>query len=185
MYDHDIDPPILAKVATRLSVMPRKNENAWRRQTISEEDILNARMVSDPLTQYMLCSPGEGAPRSSSAAASICRAYPMRGPSTCAPPLLRTRQPQSFDVYSPALGIELSPSPSVAAAQAAFRTGRRWSTRDRYRASTGHGVRRGTHTPRGCGLCADGEQTELYRRGATEIGGDLPVNTDGGLYRER
>jgi acetyl-CoA acetyltransferase len=31
-----------------------------------------------------------------------------------------------------------------------------------------------------CGLCADGEQEALIQSGATEIGGRLPVNTDGG-----
>lgn len=31
------------------------------------------------------------------------------------------------------------------------------------------------------GLCKDGEQERLIAEGATEIGGRLPVNTDGGL----
>jgi len=31
------------------------------------------------------------------------------------------------------------------------------------------------------GLCADGEQEKLLADGATEIGGTMPVNTDGGL----
>ena len=31
------------------------------------------------------------------------------------------------------------------------------------------------------GFCADGEQEKLIADGATEIGGPLPVNTDGGL----
>jgi acetyl-CoA acetyltransferase len=31
------------------------------------------------------------------------------------------------------------------------------------------------------GLCADGDQEKLISDGATEIGGELPINTDGGL----
>ena len=31
------------------------------------------------------------------------------------------------------------------------------------------------------GFCADGEQEKLIADGATEIGGPLPINTDGGL----
>ncbi len=31
------------------------------------------------------------------------------------------------------------------------------------------------------GLCADGEQERMLAAGETEIGGRLPVNTDGGL----
>jgi acetyl-CoA acetyltransferase len=30
------------------------------------------------------------------------------------------------------------------------------------------------------GLCKHGEQVDLIRSGATEIGGSLPINTDGG-----
>ena len=32
-----------------------------------------------------------------------------------------------------------------------------------------------------CGFCADGDQEKLLADGATEIGGALPINTDGGL----
>ena len=31
------------------------------------------------------------------------------------------------------------------------------------------------------GLCRDGEQEAMIQSGATEIGGRLPINTDGGL----
>jgi acetyl-CoA acetyltransferase len=31
------------------------------------------------------------------------------------------------------------------------------------------------------GFCADGDQEKLLAEGATEIGGRLPINTDGGL----
>jgi acetyl-CoA acetyltransferase len=32
-----------------------------------------------------------------------------------------------------------------------------------------------------CGFCTDGEQEKLLADGATEIGGSMPINTDGGL----
>ena len=32
-----------------------------------------------------------------------------------------------------------------------------------------------------CGFCKDGEQEAWVREGATELGGRLPINTDGGL----
>ncbi|PRC62000.1 acetyl-CoA acetyltransferase, partial [Mycobacterium sp. ITM-2017-0098] len=31
------------------------------------------------------------------------------------------------------------------------------------------------------GFCADGDQEKLIADGATEIGGTMPINTDGGL----
>src|SRR5260221_640311 len=79
------------------------NPNAWRRDPLSVEQILDARMVSDPLTQYMLCSPGEGA-----AALVLCRGDRL-SQVDCPPPVflrsaaLRTRSAGSFDVYSPSL----------------------------------------------------------------------------------
>ena len=46
-----------------------RNPNAFRRSPLSVEEIAESRMVNDPLTQYMFCSPDEGA-----AAIVLCRA---------------------------------------------------------------------------------------------------------------
>ena len=45
------------------------NPNAFRRKPMSEEEILESPMLNYPLTQYMFCSPDEGA-----AAVVLCRA---------------------------------------------------------------------------------------------------------------
>jgi acetyl-CoA C-acetyltransferase len=180
MHDHGIEAPTLAKVANKAFRNGANNENAWRRRPLSEDEILNARMVSDPLTQYMLCSPGEGG-----AALVLCRSgylarLPRARPIYLRSAVLRTRQPQSFDVYSPALGMELSLSPSVAAARAAFEQAgvapREVDVAQVQDTESGAEI---IHLAE-CGLCGHGEQSGLYRRGATEIDGDLPVNTDGG-----
>jgi len=60
MHDHQVPVQTLALVANKAFRNGARNENAWRRSELSVDDILGARMVSDPLTQYMLCSPGEG-----------------------------------------------------------------------------------------------------------------------------
>jgi acetyl-CoA C-acetyltransferase len=180
MHDHGIEAPTLAKVANKAFRNGANNENAWRRRPLSEDEILNARMVSDPLTQYMLCSPGEGG-----AALVLCRSeyltrLPRARPIYLRSAVLRTRQPQSFDVYSPALGMGLSPSPSVAAARAAFeQAGVAPSEVDVAQVQDTESGAEIIHLAE-CGLCGHGEQSGLYRRGATEIDGDLPVNTDGG-----
>jgi acetyl-CoA acetyltransferase len=180
MHDHGIEAPTLAKVASKAFRNGANNENAWRRRPLTEDEILNARMVSDPLTQYMLCSPGEGG-----AALVLCRSeyltrLPRARPIYLRSAVLRTRQPQSFDVYSPALGMELSPSPSVAAARAAFeQAGVAPSDVDVAQVQDTESGAEIIHLAE-CGLCGHGEQSGLYRRGATEIDGDLPVNTDGG-----
>jgi acetyl-CoA acetyltransferase len=180
MHDHGIEPHTLAKVASKAFRNAAKNENAWRRKPLSEDEILNARMVSDPLTQYMLCSPGEGG-----AALVLCRSdyltrLPRARPVYLRSAVLRTRQPHSFDVYSPALGMQLSPSPSVAAALAAFeQAGVAPSEIDVAQVQDTESGAEVIHLAE-CGLCGHGEQPGLYGRGATEIDGDLPVNTDGG-----
>jgi hypothetical protein len=38
------------------------NPNAWRRKPMTEEHVLASATIGHPLTQYMFCSPGEGAP---------------------------------------------------------------------------------------------------------------------------
>ncbi|HEY2651950.1 MAG TPA: thiolase family protein, partial [Solirubrobacteraceae bacterium] len=61
MTEHGITSSTLAKVAAKAFANGARNENAWRRSPLTEEEILSSRMVNHPLTQYMFCSPGEGA----------------------------------------------------------------------------------------------------------------------------
>jgi acetyl-CoA acetyltransferase len=136
-------------------------------------------MVNPPLTQFMFCSPGEGA-----AALVLTRGARLRGSSR--PPVFlrsvafRTRQFGSFEVFSPSVPIESGPSPTAQAAAAAFEA-----------AGIGPGdvdLAQVQDTESGAEvmhlaetrLCQHGEQEKLIASGATEIGGRLPVNTDGG-----
>ena len=61
MSEHGISSSTLAKVAAKAFRNGSLNPNAWRRKPLSEEEILSSRMVNHPLTQFMFCSPGEGA----------------------------------------------------------------------------------------------------------------------------
>src|SRR5258705_70429 len=93
-----------------------------------------------------------------------------RSPGPAPPPPDTTRAP----------AMELSPSPSVAAARAAFeQAGVAPSEIDVAQVQDTESGAEIIHLAE-CGLCEHGEQSGLYRRGATEIDGDLPVNTDGG-----
>lgn len=180
MYDHDIPIATLAQVAEKAFANGSITPHAWRRNPLSAEEILGSPTLAHPLTQYMLCSPGEGA-----AALVVCsREYLKRLPD--ARPVwlrsasFRTRRAGSFEVFSPALGLEIADSPTVDAARRAFE--------DAGVGPEDVGVVQVQDTESGaelihlaeCGLCGHGDQTELYARGATGIGGELPVNTDGG-----
>ena len=52
---------IAAKVAAKNFRNGAMNPNAFRRKPISEEEILGSAVLNYPLTQYMFCSPDEGA----------------------------------------------------------------------------------------------------------------------------
>ena len=69
MHDHGISHSTLAKVAAKNYRNGALNPNAFRRKPLSEEEILGSPMLNYPLTQYMFCSPDEGA-----AAVVLCQA---------------------------------------------------------------------------------------------------------------
>ena len=136
-------------------------------------------MVSHPLTQFMFCSPGEGA-----AALVLARGARLRGSSR--PPVLlrsvalRTRSFGSFEVFSPSIAIESAPSPTAVAAAAAFEAaGIGPADVDLAQVQDTESGAEVMHLAE-TGLCQHGEQEKLIASGATEIGGRLPVNTDGG-----
>lgn len=136
-------------------------------------------MVSDPLRQYMFCSPGDGA-----AALVLCSARRARElsphPVFVAGNVVRTRRPGSFEVLSPSLSIHTGVSPTVDAAAAVFEAaGIAPSEVDLAQLQDTDSGAELIHLAE-TGLCAHGEQTELIERGETELTGRLPINTDGG-----
>jgi acetyl-CoA C-acetyltransferase len=180
LHDHDIPALTLGQVAEKAFRNGSLTPHAWRRQPLSIDEILGARMLAHPLTQYMLCSPGEGA-----AALVLCRReylerLPDARPVWLRAASLRTRRAGSFEVFSPSLPLELAPSPSVDAARAAFEAaGVGPEDVDVAQVQDTESGAELIHLAE-CGLCEHGEQAELYATGATAIGGGLPVNTDGG-----
>jgi acetyl-CoA acetyltransferase len=179
MHEHGITPSTLAKVAAKAFRNGSRNPMAWRREPLSEEQILAAPMISHPLTQFMFCSPGEGA-----VALVLCRADQARR-YTDRPVYLRSaslcsRRFGSFEVFSPWLAIERADSPSVEAARLAFeQAGVEPAAVDVAQVQDTESGAEIIHMAE-TGLCKHGEQEAKIAAGATEIGGPLPVNTDGG-----
>ncbi|MCW2498442.1 MAG: Propanoyl-CoA C-acyltransferase [Frankiales bacterium] len=179
LHDHDLDPAILSTIAAKSFRNGALNPNAWRRTAISEQDIASSTMVSHPLTQYMYCSPGEGAValvlcRADKARAYTDRAVVLKGVS------FRSRRFGSFEVFSPWLSPERGDSPTVEASQAVFElAGVSPQDVDVAQVQDTEAGAELMHMAE-TGLCKHGEQEGLIRSGATEIGGSLPINTDGG-----
>ncbi len=180
MFDHGISADTLARVAAKNYRNGVINPNAFRRKAIPEEEIHASPMLNYPLRHYMFCSPNEGA-----AAAVLCRAdkahlYTSK-PIFLKASELRTRSYGAYEVHSSWSAVDGKEAPTVYAAQAAFET-----------AGIGPGdvdIAQLQDTDSGAeiihmaenGLCEHGEQESMLAEGATEIGGRLPVNTDGGL----
>lgn len=179
LHDHDIDPGVLATIAEKSFHNGSLNPNAWRREPMTAEAIAAGAMISHPLTQYMYCSPGEGA-----VALVLCRSEHAHrytaNPVQLAGVQLRSRRYGSFEVYSPWLATERANSPTVEAAAAAFRqAGIEPSDVDVAQLQDTEAGAELMHMAE-TGLCDHGEQDKLIAAGSTQIGGDLPVNTDGG-----
>jgi acetyl-CoA acetyltransferase len=180
MHDHGITPQTLARVAAKNFRNGAKNPNAWRQKPFSEEEILASRMLNHPLTQYMFCSPDEGA-----AAVVLCRADRAHEytdtPVFLKGAALRSRRFGTFEVFSPWLAAEQTPAPTTDAAAAVFeQAGIGPSDVDVAQVQDSEAGAEIIHMAE-TGLCEHGQQEELIARGATEIDGALPINTDGGL----
>lgn len=179
LHEHGLSRDILATVAAKAFRNGSLNPNAWRRKPLSEEEIQAAPMLSDPLTQYMFCNPGEGA-----VALILCRADQAHrytsDPVRLRAVSFRTRKFGSFEVFSPWLSPERVAGPTVEAARAAFESAgigpEDIDVAQLQDTESGAEVMHMAET----GFCKDGEQEALLRSGATEIGGRIPVNTDGG-----
>jgi len=179
LYEQGLDPSILQTIAAKAFRNGALNPNAWRRKALSEQEIADSAMVSHPLTQYMFCSPGEGAVALVLCSAAKARSFTDR-PVFLNAISMRSRRFGSFEVFSPWLSPERADSPTVDAAAAAFDLAGIGSqdidVAQIQDTEAGAELMHMAET----GLCKHGEQEALIRSGATEIGGTLPINTDGG-----
>ncbi|CAM3095339.1 acetyl-CoA acetyltransferase [Mycobacterium intermedium] len=179
LHEHGVPQRLLAAVASKAFRNGSINPNAWRRKPLSVADVEASAMLSDPLRQYMLCSPGDGA-----AALVLCSSEPAQrlraDPVYVAGAAVRTRRPGSFEVLSPSLSVRRGDSPTVDAARAAMEAaGIGPSDVDVAQLQDTDAGAELIHLAE-TGLCEHGEQTALIDAGDTEIGGRLPINTDGG-----
>ena len=176
---HGITDAALAKIAAKAFKNGALNEKAWRRQELSEEEVAGSRMISDPLTQYMFCSPGEGAAALVLAKGERARSMPV-DPVYLRSVAFRTRKFGSFEVFSPSIPVEEGTPPTTEAARAAFEEAgigpEDIDVAQLQDTESGAEIMHMAET----GLCEHGEQEQLLAEGATEIDGRLPINTDGG-----
>ena len=178
-HEHGIGEDALVRSAQRSFRNGALNPQAWRRRELSYEEIADSTPVNLPLRKYMFCNPAEGGAALVLCSASTARKYTSK-PIIIKAAVVRTRHHGSFEVFAPALAAQQAPAPTVTASQAAFE-----------QAGVGPkdiGVIQLQDTDSGSeiihmaenGFCEHGEQAHLLRSGDTDIGGRLPINTDGG-----
>ncbi|WP_067682674.1 thiolase family protein [Nocardia miyunensis] len=177
---HGISAMTLARVAEKAYRNGGLNPNAWRTEPMSAAEIAAAPMVNDPLTRFMFCSPGTGGAAAIVASESVTRRLGARGVRLRAISH-RTRRFGSFEVFSPAVQGSGEPtSVSSDAAAAAFEeAGIGPAEVDVAQLQDTESGAEIMHMAE-CGFCEHGEQEAMLAAGDTEIGGRLPVNTDGG-----
>ncbi len=180
MHDYGISLESLAKVAAKNYRNGAMNPNAFRRKPLSEQEILESPILNYPLTQYMFCSPDEGA-----AAVVLCSAEEAHRytdtPIYLRSSTVRTRRLGAFEVHSPWLPIEQTEGPTVDASHAAYEiAGIGPDEVDVIQLQDTDAGAEVIHLAEN-GFCSDGDQEGLVADGALEINGSLPVNTDGGL----
>jgi acetyl-CoA acetyltransferase len=154
-------------------------DHAWRRSPVDLDTILNAPMVNDPLTKYMFCSPAEGAVALVLANGKKVRelgADAVRIASVA----FRTRPEGSFEVFAPSISVGGGGKPTQIASKAAFEMAgigpEDVSVAQLQDTESGAEIMHMAEN----GFCADGEQEQWLAEGWSEIGGKMPINTDGG-----
>ena len=176
---HGITPHTLGAVAEKAFANGVLADHAWRREAVDIDTILQSQMVSDPLTKFMFCSPGEGAVALLLASRRKARELGLPAVRLRAA-AVRTRPTGSFEVFSPALDLDRGGSPTGLASQAAYEmAGVGPEDIDIAQLQDTEVGAEIMHMAEN-GFCADGEQTAWIAEGRTRIDGTLPVNTDGG-----
>ena len=176
---YGISQATLGRVAAKAFRNAQFADHAWRREPVGLDEILSAPMVADPLTKFMFCAPAEGAVALVIASGRRARQLGSRAVRVRAA-AMRTRPRGSFEVFSPMLDLKRGGSATALAAKAAFEeAGVAPQDIDLAQLQDTESGAEIMHLAEN-GFCADGEQEAWVAEGCTEIGGALPVNTDGG-----
>jgi acetyl-CoA C-acetyltransferase len=180
LHDHGISQQTLAKVANKNTRNGVLNPNAFRRKPISEQAVLESPMLNYPLTQFMFCSPDEGAAAVVMCRADIAHRYTSK-PVYLRAVEVRTRSYGAWEVNTTFAPVDEDVSPTVYASRAAFeKAGVAPDDVDVIQLQDTDAGAELIHMAEAA-FCSDGDQEKLLADGATEIGGSMPINTDGGL----
>ena len=179
-HDWEIPESTAIKVAERAFRNGSLTPHAWRREPLDYQTIANSPMLCHPLRKYMLTNPCAGGGAAILCRPEVAKRYTQRAIGL-ASVVVNTRVEDTFEVGALSVSLDVQPSPSVYAAKAAYESsGMGPDDMDVIQLQDTDSGTEIIHYAE-CGFCDDGEQTALIDNGETEIGGTMPVNTDGGL----
>ncbi len=179
MHQYGITNQSLARVSAKAFRNGSMNPMAWRQKPLSEEEVLASPMLSYPLTQYMFCNPAEGGVALVLCRGDLAHKYTDR-PVFLKAAVVKSRRFGSFEVLAPSIALEHNAGPTVDASKAAFEmAGIGPKDIDLAQLQDTEAGAEIMHMAEN-GFCEHGEQEAMLAAGETEIGGRLPVNTDGG-----
>lgn len=179
MQLHGISRETLGRVAVKAFKNGTKTPHAWRRSEIDLDTIMNAPMINDPLTKYMFCSPAEGGVALILASEKKMKELGAHGVKV-SQISVKTRPPDSFEVFQAGVSVKDGGKPTILASQAAFEgAGIGPEDIDVAQLQDTESGAEIMHMAEN-GFCADGDQEKWLLEGATDLTGKLPVNTDGG-----
>lgn len=180
MHDYGTTIEQIAKVAYKNHKNGVYNPNAMYQKEFSMEEILNSKLVCDPMRLFMICTPNEGSAAFILCSDKVVKRFKTK-PITIAAIEHRISQNPIKQVAAYCFHDFDHPSATTAAANAAY-TAAGLGPKD-------IDVAEVQDTDAFCemeayehlGFCKIGESGKLVDEGTTEIGGRIPVNTSGGL----
>ncbi len=177
MLESGVTREMLAQVSVKNHRNGMHNPDAMFRKEFTVEQVLESKLVCDPLTLFMLCSPNEG-----SAAVVLRRA---RGTNvTVAASALRSHLPGSvLGEHTPLSGLvdDDAPAPTTLAARAAYEeAGIGPEDLDLCEVQDTDSARE-LNSYEELEFCGPGDAGRFFSDGHTQPGGKLPVNPSGGL----
>ncbi|MBI4308432.1 MAG: thiolase family protein [Chloroflexi bacterium] len=172
----------LAKVSVKNHKNAVENPNAQFRKAFTIEEVLNAKMVCDPFTVYMLAAPNEGAAAAVVCSKKFARAHGVRKPITVLSSVHRTTMHPWFrgPAYSWSTREDNPPLTVLAAKEAYERAGVGPKDLGVLEVQDTDSFSEIMFTEQ-LGLCPVGEGGKLVDEGVTERGGRIPVNPSGGI----
>ncbi len=166
-------PEHFAQVSVKSHKNGALNPNAQYQTEIALEEVMNSRMIADPITLYQCCPTSEGASSVVLCSEKKARQYTTK-------PVYLTAWGGGTPMYTPG-EITLGEGPTEYVAQKVYKMAG-LGPEDVDVAQVHDAFTAGEiFTVENLGFCKKGEGGPFVWEGNTEIGGSKPVNTDGGL----